>query len=1724
MVYNIKKTKKNYKKYMNNRFPLLKVVLAFMLSFVGQLSFADGILVFQVTDTRNKPLEGVKIKLSGDSTIADLEFKTDELGRYTNPKFKTGTYDYEVVFGDWAKGSITVPEENFGWANINFRELIISFKDDNGVATAGRTVKLYVDNKGEKGEFIKTKISDSTGLVKYVIPEGKYIYETIRNVQKVTVDDKVKTQEVSIPSGDITHKTFFEFRKNNQPYKVSSKEFIVNRVLENGKDTIYGEVTAPLEEYSRTKGKINTKAGDYHYIVETSQFGKIDGFFSVDDNCSIDSLIIPINIDSLTSVGGGSGNGGNGDSTHVDPFEKQLAIWDTVPGIGTTVTINVFDPADPSKPLDNVFCYMDMLSVGKPMPYAVTNINGRCDLLAKPNEAYTLHVANRKIGIENLQNDTVINVYLKREEYTDVLFKIAFEGDEFLPTTIQKVNFETRYETDSFYMPANLVLIPTKSETSDTLYYVNPLRVGAGKFDFDFTINEMKSKGSKSSDLWIREGDTLRYAYYNLVPTYKVNIILCKLDTVSRYFNAFPISINGETKFTNTNGEYTYLTTRDSLEINAVKKEMNFLVTNDTTVYFPFERLVQNVYFKFVHDGQVVYPTIQYLEVFNSDSSEVRESQGILISKTGNIGDKTFNMFPDSMNLENGTYDLVYTMKDFYYNGTFNWGFDIENARGTDTTIYVVIPTKRNVELIITDALGEYVENVYGNIQKWDESGEHLINSFEFDASKHERLLSNQNGVVLDHLLPGKYQLKILDIVKNFVVGDYDLKFDIRDGVPVRHVKFIVKNKETQKPMQGLELIVNQNDAQYATDYTSEVGEIVVECVNGEYSYILNYGKNHNGTFTVNKDTTIYIYVENEVKVENLTLDAKDCVAAGGSVKIDPIFSPNNVTRNGLKWTMDNPVLGYIDGTGKFTANTIGLTGIVTIKATTVDGTSITAEKMIQIGGTSCGDSIKTEFEGGVDEIARTEDSLKVIITPGKEVFERCYAVQELQGEKWVVIAGPTHDTAIVISTVNMTEKEHLVRVISGTDCDKVANGNVTSGDPESADQIGDTLKIKNTSIFFKTIANGICEKMDSMLIEIDGENLDTLIAGTSIKWYSKTNNDTDFVEITKAKDKKSVKLDLVGETTIKVALATESTELVKTQKVIASEDSIKIKISADKDKACYGDAVSLNADVIKGTYASITWEDNSQASNRNVNADTITYKVVAESKLGYCPNATDSINLVIDFNPEVELAISRDAVCDDSSNVKLTITSEKERTDLIYTWKDFETKDSVLTDAPTENTTYEATVNTTLGICNSVTLKKTVSVANNVEFEASTSDSIYCKGNEVAIGIKKINGGSLNENIQFTLNDKLFSGDTAKTEANTTVYALRAKDLTGGCPDAVDTIRIKIDQPVDFNMTQTATTICNVGSDSVIIKVNADETSKYDYTWSTGATDTMMISVLPDTDSTYVVMASSQYGRCPSKEDSVSIVVNEAMKVSIEADVDRICQTGVDSVKLTAIAENGKPTSWTWWDGTETIKPERTVLPTATSELWVKGNDFVCATSDKASVTITVDEPHTAHLATTSTKFVYGGSIDMVASFDGKVEGPITWYSEDTEGEVSSLDETEELKYTDMPSGDTKYYFVAKNGSCPDIKSDVMTIALVDDIDIPTVFTPYEKNGENDEFMLGYEVVIYDRFGNLIHRGDNGWDGTYKGDVADAGVYVYTLTLKDGREKKGTIQVFKRD
>lgn len=80
-------------------------------------------------------------------------------------------------------------------------------------------------------------------------------------------------------------------------------------------------------------------------------------------------------------------------------------------------------------------------------------------------------------------------------------------------------------------------------------------------------------------------------------------------------------------------------------------------------------------------------------------------------------------------------------------------------------------------------------------------------------------------------------------------------------------------------------------------------------------------------------------------------------------------------------------------------------------------------------------------------------------------------------------------------------------------------------------------------------------------------------------------------------------------------------------------------------------------------------------------------------------------------------------------------------------------------------------------------------------------------------------------------------------------------------------------------------------------------------------------------------------------------------------------------------------------------------------------------------------------------------------------------------------------------------------------------------ELQIPTAFTPHFNDGMNDIFLKGYEVYIYDRYGDLITHSNNGWDGTYKGETATPGVYVYVLKLQEGKSEKtikGTIEIVK--
>jgi len=59
----------------------------------------------------------------------------------------------------------------------------------------------------------------------------------------------------------------------------------------------------------------------------------------------------------------------------------------------------------------------------------------------------------------------------------------------------------------------------------------------------------------------------------------------------------------------------------------------------------------------------------------------------------------------------------------------------------------------------------------------------------------------------------------------------------------------------------------------------------------------------------------------------------------------------------------------------------------------------------------------------------------------------------------------------------------------------------------------------------------------------------------------------------------------------------------------------------------------------------------------------------------------------------------------------------------------------------------------------------------------------------------------------------------------------------------------------------------------------------------------------------------------------------------------------------------------------------------------------------------------------------------------------------------------------------------------------------------ISNAFTP-NHDGKNDLFMKGYDLKIFNRWGQLLYEGITGWDGTLNGDPLPGGTYFYVTTI----------------
>src|SRR6185437_8930181 len=99
--------------------------------------------------------------------------------------------------------------------------------------------------------------------------------------------------------------------------------------------------------------------------------------------------------------------------------------------------------------------------------------------------------------------------------------------------------------------------------------------------------------------------------------------------------------------------------------------------------------------------------------------------------------------------------------------------------------------------------------------------------------------------------------------------------------------------------------------------------------------------------------------------------------------------------------------------------------------------------------------------------------------------------------------------------------------------------------------------------------------------------------------------------------------------------------------------------------------------------------------------------------------------------------------------------------------------------------------------------------------------------------------------------------------------------------------------------------------------------------------------------------------------------------------------------------------------------------------------------------------------------------------------------------------------------------------------RSTVQCVHQSATIFIPNSFTPHNQDGLNDRFgpkglyIKTYTMQIYNRWGENIYSTSSGqaWDGTFKGQPVQQGIYIYYITVTDYNGNttrfKGNITMF---
>jgi peptidoglycan hydrolase-like protein with peptidoglycan-binding domain len=345
--------------------------------------------------------------------------------------------------------------------------------------------------------------------------------------------------------------------------------------------------------------------------------------------------------------------------------------------------------------------------------------------------------------------------------------------------------------------------------------------------------------------------------------------------------------------------------------------------------------------------------------------------------------------------------------------------------------------------------------------------------------------------------------------------------------------------------------------------------------------------------------------------------------------------------------------------------------------------------------------------------------------------------------------------------------------------------------------------------------------------------------------------------------------------------------------------------------------------------------------------------------------------------------------------------------------------------------------------------------------------------------------------------------------------------------------VELKVNAPIKVELIPSADAYCEGETPNPITfaaKVTQGEPSKYVWYNSENkvvkeilSTSTEDYFTIEPTVSDNAFKVEVYDGVCntigTAAENSFSVAVYQPFVLDVASSAYDICLG--DSVNLGLGVLQGTARNITWSGDKVIPNKDNNIYSFAYPQLpgeafySVTASNGVCEDETVHVGPIIVHEPITVELTSNVSNVTIGAKIDLTANvLSGK---PLEFEWMDGDVSIGKTNDVKLEKY--MPKSTSVFSLYATDGVCP-VAFAQLELGVV----LPTAFTPHTKDGLNDVYMEGYEVIIFDRYGQKVFEGANGWDGTHRGVMADPGVYFSQVKLKNDKIVSGTIEIVKYD